>query len=122
MKIIKIPKPWDYRATCEALFKIMEPYFSEYKFTKTHSLTADRPFITIYVSEIIKKSTGSWFFPAKSEERLIARFMYFPMINNKIETHINESDFTDTFKEKLSKIEEVCQNKIVFEVNVKEGL
>lgn len=126
MKIVKIPKPFDYKAACEALFNIMEPYFSN-KTTKLskeicYGLRLDRPFITMNLFDVQLKTIRGFFRNSiEKSEKLIARFEYFPDINNRITTDINESDFTDTFKEKLSKIEEICKNKIVFEVNVKEG-
>lgn len=91
--------------------------FTSQIFGETHNA-----FVTYTLFEITEKVIGGCFYNSKKkQERLIAKFHYHPRVNNEIEVRINASDFTESFKEKLLKIEEYCQKKIAFEVNVQEG-
>lgn len=125
MKVNKIPKPWDYTATCEAVFGIMKPYFTEYDFRITLRGRPDEAFADYRLYEVtVNSPSKGWFSYMKrtiKQEKQVARFTYFPTISNEIDVYINDSDFTEAFKEKLLKVEAYCKNKIVFDVHVQEG-
>lgn len=127
MKITKIPKPWNYKLTCEMFADIMKMFFCGESDRLNPRIYGDEDdaFIKCYLFDNKCPTVNrGWFWsrPKKVEqEKQVARFEYFPKVDNQIKVFINESDFTDSFKDKVSKMEAFCKGKLEFEVRVQEG-